>query len=221
MRVALTFDAEHPSRPHCPPNVAERLLVALDAEGVRATFFIQGRWAASYPRLARRIADDGHLVGAHSFFHASLPLLSDEGLDFDVAECERSVRAATGWSPRPWFRCPFGDGARDPRVLAALRRHGFLHVGWDVVAEDWEEDRDAAQVEDYVVAGTRAVEGDDAVILLHSWPGSTVEALPRILEGLRDLGARFVTVAQMAGRDLGATPNPALAAANPGREATG
>ena len=78
-RVALTFDAEHPDRPWCPPGNAERVLDTLRDRGVRATIFVQGRWAEAYPATARRIADEGHLVGHHSHYHARMPLLLEAG----------------------------------------------------------------------------------------------------------------------------------------------
>jgi len=80
--VAFTFDAEHPDRPARPGN-DERLLDALAGAGITATFFVQGRWAEAFPTIARRIADDGHLVGSHTFYHARLPLFSDDGLATD------------------------------------------------------------------------------------------------------------------------------------------
>jgi peptidoglycan/xylan/chitin deacetylase (PgdA/CDA1 family) len=213
MRVALTFDAEHPDRPGCPPGAPEAMLETLRAAGVRATFFLQGRWAKAYPKVAERIAIDGHVVGSHSFFHARLPLLSDEGLAFDIREAERWIREVTGRSPLPWFRCPWGDGAQDPRVLGALEAQGFMHVGWDVVAEDWEESRSARQVADDVVNGTLAA-GDEALVLLHAWPASTGEALPEIIERLRAEGVVFATVGELR-RDPGSAASPATAADNP------
>jgi peptidoglycan/xylan/chitin deacetylase (PgdA/CDA1 family) len=215
MRVALTFDAEHPDRPPGPPGASGSVLDALRAAGVSATFFVQGRWAKAYPQVAERIAREGHAVGSHSFFHARLPLLSDEGLALDILEAERSITMAAGRSPRPWFRCPWGDGAQDPRVLAALEAHGYLHVGWDVVAEDWEGSRSAREVTDDVLNATIAA-GDEAVVLLHTWPASTVDALPPIIEGLRAEGARFATVGELR-RDLGSAASPSVAADNPRR----
>jgi peptidoglycan-N-acetylglucosamine deacetylase len=218
VRVALTFDAEHPDRPSCPPDAPARILEILAQHGVRATFFLQGRWARAYPDLARRITGEGHVVGSHSFFHARLPLLSDQGLAFDIAEADRWIREVTGIDPRPLFRCPWGDGARDPRVTSALERVGYRHVGWDVVAEDWEETRTAREVERNVVEGAVAA-GDGAVVLMHTWPASAVEALPRILEGLGDRGARFVSVAELRDRDLTRAVDPQRAAENPSPEA--
>ncbi|HEX4897679.1 MAG TPA: polysaccharide deacetylase family protein [Candidatus Limnocylindrales bacterium] len=189
-RVALTFDAEHPDRPTTPGNEA-RLLDTLAALGIRATFFVQGRWAEAQPRLARRIADGGHLVGSHSHYHVRLPLLTDDGVADDIRIAETAIVDATGADPRPWFRCPFGTGMDDPRVLAAIGAAGYRHVGWDVTAEDWDPDRTASEVEEGVVAGTLA-HGDGAVVLLHSWPDQMLDALPGIVGRLRAGGWTFV-----------------------------
>ncbi len=195
-RVALTFDAEHPDRPRCPPGNIERILDILAEAGVRATFFVQGRWAESQPAAARRIADDGHLIGHHSTYHARMTLLSDEGLRADIAEGGEAIRTITGVDPRPWFRCPFGDGREDPRVLGALAALGYRNVHWDVELEDWEPERTTAAVEDTAVEGALA-HGDPAVVLLHTWPASTGQALPGILDRLRSAGARLVAIDEL------------------------
>ena len=191
------------------------VIAFLAREGIRATFFLQGRWAQAFPETAARIARAGHVVGSHSHFHARLPLLSDEGLRVDIVQADRAIRQATGLRPKPWFRAPWGHGARDPRVVMALRRQGYRHVGWDVVAEDWEPGRTADHVVRDVLGGVRAA-GDGAVVLLHVWPAVTLDALPGIVEGLRASGAELVTVADLADRDLSATPDPQTAAENPG-----
>ena len=192
-RVALTFDAEHPDRAWCPPANAERILDALAAAGARATFFVQGRWAEAYPDVARRIADDGHVVGSHSHFHAKMPLLTDVGLIDDLTAARAAIERTTGRDPRPWFRCPWGAGDDDPRVLGAIAAEGYRHVGWHVVVDDWEPDRTGAAIADDVVTGVEA-HGDGAIVLLHAWPGATAEALPAILHALRRHGVVTATV---------------------------
>ncbi len=194
--VALTFDAEHPDRPY-EPDGTERLLETLAGLDVTATFFVQGRWAEAYPDVARSIADGGHLVGSHSHYHARMPLLTDEGLATDIADAATAIEAATGVDPRPWFRCPFGAGADDPRVLAAVEAAGYRHVGWDVAAEDWDPARDAPTIEADLVGGTLA-RGDATVILLHAWPTQTLLAVPRVIARLGDAGARFVRIDELA-----------------------
>jgi len=192
-RVALTFDAEHPDRPS-QPGVAESILTILERASVPATFFVQGRWAEAYPDTARRIGPAGHLVGNHSHYHARMPLFSPVGFETDVRAAETVIGDVLGVDPRPWFRCPFGAGHDDPRISAALAGLGYRHVGWDVVAFDWEQP--AAAVEAAVVDGAIASR-DGAVVLLHTWPVSTGTALPAILARLTDAGATFVRVDQL------------------------
>ncbi len=189
-RVALTFDAEHPDRPARAGN-DRRLLDLLARLDVRATFFVQGRWAEAYPELARRIATDGHLVGHHSHYHVRMVGLSGHGLKIDIARGEQAIIEAAGVDPHPWFRCPFGSGDDDRRVQAAIRAAGYRHAGWHVAAVDWEPERSARDVAATVVGGAIA-HGDGAVVLLHTWPDPAVGALPAIVRRLRARGATFV-----------------------------
>lgn len=194
-RVALTFDAEHPDRPAAPDN-ADRLLDLLDAEGIRATVFIQGRWAEAHPRTARRYAEAGHLIGSHSYYHARLPLLSDAGIAADLRDAEAAILVHAGVDPKPWFRCPFGAGAGDSRVVAAIERLGYRDVHWNVTSQDWEPHLTAADVA-RIVVDVATMRGDGAVVLQHTWPDQTLEATPEIAARLRDLGATFVTVDEL------------------------
>jgi peptidoglycan-N-acetylglucosamine deacetylase len=196
LRVALTFDAEHPDRPWCPPGNAERILDTLAAHEVRATFFVQGRWATSQPAAARRIGTEGHVVGHHSHYHARMPLLSDDGMRSDLEDGHEVVARLTGHDPRPWFRCPFGAGADDPRVLGVLDARGYRNVHWHVELEDWEPWRTGELLVADAIAGVTA-HGDGAVVLMHSWPGGTGESVAPMIEQLRAIGAEFVTVDEL------------------------
>jgi len=196
LRVALTFDAEHPDRAWCPPGNVERILDVLRDRGTRATFFVQGRWAESQPAAARRIADEGHLIGHHSHYHARMPLLTDAGIDADLADGQAAIADATGADPRPWFRCPFGAGHDDPRVVARIEAAGYRDVHWDIELEDWEAHRTGPSISADCLDGVRA-HGDGAVVLLHTWPGGTGEAVGPILAGLREMGAALVGIDEL------------------------
>lgn len=191
-RVALTFDTEHADRPFEDEGTAHVYDVLRD-HGVRATAFIQGRWAEAYPDLARRIAADGHVIGNHSHFHARMELLTPEGRREDIDRATAAVEEATGVDPRPWFRCPFGAGTHDDAVLADIDAAGYREVRWDVDPEDWESTASAEGVERAVVEGARRV-GDGAVILMHPWTRGTGGSIGAIIERLRDEGATFVAV---------------------------
>ncbi len=196
MRVALTFDTEHPDRPGSTGRTEERMVELLAAMDVRATFFMQGRWVEAYPETASRIARAGHLVGSHSFYHAPMPLLSESGLRADLAAAQRVISLLVGVESRPWFRCPFGLGWDDARVTEALTRCGYRHVGWDVVGYDWEPERSPEAIGAHVVDQVLA-RASDAVVLLHAWPEQTLEALPDLIGRLRVCGAEFVGVDEL------------------------
>ncbi|HEY1332115.1 MAG TPA: polysaccharide deacetylase family protein [Actinomycetota bacterium] len=212
LRVALTFDAEHPDRSRCEPGTQDAIVHTLSEAGVRATFFLQGRWVTAYPDLVRRIVAAGHPIGNHSDYHVRMPLLSDEGLREDIDVAGEKIRRIAGVDPRPWFRCPFGEGERDPRVLRAIEDAGYRNVSWDVDAEDWEDDTTAGEVEQLIVERTLA-HGDGAVVLLHTWPAPTLDALPGIIERLRSARVAFVGVDDLA--------SAAAAAAASARSETG
>lgn len=195
-RVALTFDAEHPDRPGASAGTVDRILATLRAAEAPATFFVQGRWSQAEPSSARRIADDGHLIGNHSHYHSRMTLLSDRGIRTDVEEADAAISEATGAATRPWFRCPFGDGHDDPRVVDLLRDLGYRNVHWHVELEDWEPWRAADDIARDAIDGVER-HGDGAVVLLHTWPDRTAEALPMIVEGVRAAGSEFVRLDQL------------------------
>jgi peptidoglycan/xylan/chitin deacetylase (PgdA/CDA1 family) len=126
-----------------------------------------------------------------------MPHLSDEGLAFDLATAEAAILEATGVDPKPWFRCPFGAGSDDPRVLAAVAEAGYRHVGWTAEAFDFEPDRPVEELERLIVDGVLA-KRDDAIALLHTWPYRTELALPGIVSRLRGAGAELVRVDELA-----------------------
>jgi peptidoglycan/xylan/chitin deacetylase (PgdA/CDA1 family) len=193
-RVALTFDMEHPDRPP-QPEVSERILDTLRDADVRATMFIQGRWAQAYPSLVRRIAAEGHLVGNHSHYHVKMTLLTRSGITSDVRSATRAIREASGVDSRPWFRCPFGVFDKRGRVHDQLARIGYRDVGWNVESHDWAS-RPGPAITKRVLDGV-ALQGDGSVVLMHGWPLATARALPGLVEQLRERGASLVTVDQL------------------------
>ena len=206
-RVALTIDTELRGRPADPGN-ATRVVDALDAARVTATFFVQGRWAGGEPALLRRIHDAGHLIGNHSYYHAPMDLLTDAGITDSVTRAHRTILAVAGVDARPWFRCPYGVGHDDPRVLRGLAAQGYRDVTWDVDGEDWADGRDAGDLAATIVAGALD-RGDGARVLLHSWPDATAAALPGILDALRESGAAMVRLDELGEAAFGPADPPA------------
>ena len=82
-----------------------------------------------------------------------MDMLTDAGIAASLSEAEEMIERAGGVNPRPWFRCPYGHGQDDPRVLAAIERAGYRHVGWDVDPDDWEPGRTPADLVERVLDG--------------------------------------------------------------------
>ena len=192
-RVALTFDMEHPSRARHDPTAPTRILDALQTARARATFFVQGRWARAEPDAARRVVTDGHVLGCHSHFHAPLVSLTDEGIRRDIESASTALTDVTGSQSRPWFRCPFGAGHDDDRVLGLLAECGYRNIHWTVEPQDWLDDSTVQRVNDSVVSGV-AHQGDGAIVLLHTWPTVTADALPSMLDQLTARGHELVGI---------------------------
>jgi peptidoglycan/xylan/chitin deacetylase (PgdA/CDA1 family) len=214
LRVALTFDAEHPDRPHHGDHAAW-VLDELRRMEVPATVFLQGRWVEAYPDLARRVPAEGHLVGNHSFYHAHMPLLSTDGFAEDIRAAERVIADVTGVDPRPWLRFPFGAGADSAELVDRLPGLGYRHVGWDVEAYEWDPGRSSHEIAARAIEGVTA-HGDGAILLFHTWPDPVAPALAEIVERLRATGASFVRLDALdLADDLSpiGSPRPAVPAA--------
>jgi peptidoglycan/xylan/chitin deacetylase (PgdA/CDA1 family) len=202
MFVALTFDVEDPDqRDHGHPGDVASILGALDASGIRATFFVQGRWAEANPVVAAAIGAAGHLVGSHSYFHADTRLLRARGVRQDVVRAHDVIVDVVGVDPRPWYRLPYGAGADDRTIERTLRSLGYRHAGWDVDVRDYAMDDPAAMVPamERALAEHERTGATHAIVLLHSWPVVTAEAMPELCRFVAERCEGTVTVDEVPG----------------------
>jgi peptidoglycan-N-acetylglucosamine deacetylase len=135
--MALTFD-DGPN-----PSITPRLLELLERHGVRATFFVVGRFARACPELVREIAARGHVIGNHTESHPNLALLSGSRIQEELTRCQDSVALALAGrdESRPeWMRPPWGF--RGPQLFGAVRRAGLRGVVmWSFGCYDWRPQR--------------------------------------------------------------------------------
>ena len=126
--VYLTFD----DGPH-PPET-ERVLDVLRERGVRATFFLIGSKVSGNEAVLRRMLEEGHALGLHTYSHAgTFPLLSFDKMLADVNEGKRAVESVAG-KKISLFRPPFG--VTNPTIAKVIRTLGLQTVGWDVRSFD-------------------------------------------------------------------------------------
>lgn len=189
-RVALTFD-----------DVPDRLftlqvLDVLKSEGVKATFFVVGNRAKDNPDIIKRMLDDGHVLGNHSYSHANLNKVSDEEFHHEVLKTQEIVKDITDGYQMKYIRPPYGN-IREKQIEWLVSQN-IKVVNWNVDSLDWTQ-IDADEVEKNIMSQVKS----GSIILQHGAGGvgedltGTVQALPRIVKRLREQGMEFVTLPQL------------------------
>ncbi|SFL81563.1 Peptidoglycan/xylan/chitin deacetylase, PgdA/CDA1 family [Paenibacillus sp. 1_12] len=188
-QAALTFD-DVPDT-----TFTVQILDILKSYGVKATFFVVGNRAAAHPEIVRRIHDEGHIIGSHSYTHPNLSKTSDANFRDEIQRTEEVLSSITGSKPK-LFRPPYGN-VTEPQILW-LASQKYHIINWNVDSLDW-KGLNADQVADNVLG--HVVPG--AVILQHGAGGEgenlagTVQALPRIIEKLQEAHIELVTIPQL------------------------
>ncbi len=151
-------------------TTTEQILDILAEYDATATFFVQGEMAWALPDILKKVHKAGHAIGNHTYRHANLTTLSDEGIrETFRATTEEVGRNRMGACMRPPY------GATNDRVRAVSKQEGYKQVLWDTTADDWNQPSPLTMVE-YLKAGTK----NKANILLHDGGGeraNTVAAL--------------------------------------------
>jgi peptidoglycan/xylan/chitin deacetylase (PgdA/CDA1 family) len=187
-RISLTFD-DGPN-----PIATPMILDTLSQFGVRATFFMVGKYAELWPELVQRVAREGHQIGNHGYFHQSLAFRSPRYIDRDVFMGTRGIEHAVGRSPR-YFRAP--HGFRNPWVSWIAGSYGQRTIGWSLGV--WDSDAPGVKkIVRRVIRGARP----GSILLLHDGDGEnpnadrtqTARALPHIISEMRDRGFAFTTL---------------------------
>jgi peptidoglycan/xylan/chitin deacetylase (PgdA/CDA1 family) len=190
-RIALTYD-DGPNDPH-----THWLLEVLDRHGVRATFFLIGRYVQKRPDIVREIAKEGHAVGNHTFTHTLLTFKSGAEIRRELMDCRAALQDAVGEHSN-LFRPPFGG--RRPAVLRIARELGLEPVMWNVTGYDWNL-LPAAEIEAKVA---KQIRGGDVILLHdggHKQMGAdrtqTVLATDDMIAKYKSEGYEFQTIPQM------------------------
>ncbi|WP_194907264.1 polysaccharide deacetylase family protein [Catenulispora rubra] len=177
--IALTFDDG-------PGPDTGRLLDLLKAQNVPATFFVLGDQAVKYPALVNREYAEGNEVGNHTWDHKDLSTLSAVAVQNEINRAADAI-AATG-IPRPTLvRPPYGAVDDTVRTVA-----GFPFIMWRVDPEDWKYP-DPTRIADQIVGHAKP----GRIVLSHDTHKTTVDAMPAVIQRLKQQGYTFVTVSTL------------------------
>lgn len=185
-QIALTFDISWGEKR------AEPILKALKDNGVqKATFFLSGPWSKTHPDIVNAIKESGYEIGSHGFKHENYSSLSDEEIRKQIMSAHDILTSMTGQEPK-LIRLPNGDF--DKRVLNIAESLNYTVIQWDTDSRDW-KNIGVDKIVDRVVS--KAHPGD--IVLMHASDSvkQTHEALPQIIQELRNKGYEFVTVTDL------------------------
>ena len=175
-QIALTFD----DGPH--PIYTAQLLDGLKERGIHATFFVVGENIEGNETVLKRMRQEGHLIGNHTYHHVNL---EQEKLDQAVVEIGRTssiVEQVTGQGTE-FVRPPFGSWPQDLEYQVMM-----LPVLWDVDTLDW-----MTQNADVTVRKVISQAADQKIVLFHDCYAASVEAALRCADELKARGYEFVT----------------------------
>ncbi|MGE5400939.1 MAG: glycosyltransferase [Ignavibacteriales bacterium] len=195
--VVLTFD-DGPD-----PRYTPQILDILKREHVPAAFFVLGINAENNLSLIKRIYDEGHEIGNHSFMHPNLAVASIERTRFELNSTRRLIESITEHST-VLFRPPY-DADTEPEHIQEIlpiieaRNENYYTVGASIDPLDWQ----AGVSADSIMVRIKREESFGSIVLLHDAGGDrsqTVKALPRIIKYFRDKGYTFGTVSGLLGK---------------------
>jgi peptidoglycan-N-acetylglucosamine deacetylase len=206
-QVALTFD-DGPD-----PQWTPKILDILKAANVKAAFFVVGANAERYPGLVRRIVDEGHEIGNHTYYHPNLALCWPEHVRLELNATQLLIETITGRATT-LFRPPYAADTQPSQLSELMPLQIAQDLDYLVVLENIDPQDWAKPGTDVIVQRVKQQRRDGSIILLHDAGGDrsqTVQALPRILEWLHTRGDTVVPLSTLLGTTRDAVMPPLLA----------
>ena len=180
---AMSFDASRGA------DKTLSILETLERYDVKANFFAVGFWAEKYPETLKKLSDSGRMeIGTHSATHPHMSKLSKAEIGKELDGSIGTIEKITGTKPI-LFRAPYGD--YNDAVITAAEERELYTIQWDVDSLDW-KGLSAGAIAARVLNGVK----NGSIVLMHNDGEHTVEALPLIIEGLKNKGYSLVTIGE-------------------------
>jgi len=191
-QIALTFD-DGPDN-----NYTVKILDILKQNNIKATFFVVGRNAKTYPNVIKRIENEGHIIGSHTYNHADLNRLTPDQVRAEMLDTEAILDSIVGHH-LPIIRPPYGHNSVE--ATKTISDMGYKIIDWSVDTQDW-AGTPPSKIMEYVLKDTRS----GSIILHHCSPGklgleNTINVLPTEISTLKSKGYQFVTVPELLNKN--------------------
>lgn len=179
--IYLTFDNGYEE------GYTDDILDVLKKEKVPATFFVTGHYVETEPELVKRMVDEGHIVGNHSYHHPDFSVLTKEAMQKELEDLEHAVAEITDQKEIQYLRPP--RGIFNEQTLQWANDLGYTHIFWSLAFKDWETNNQKGWRYAYDQVLEQIHPG--AIILLHTVSEDNAEALEHLIKELRKQGYEF------------------------------
>ena len=186
MNWGLSFQNEG-STPGYENGNTEKILDALKKHNAPATFFVVGNFLETNPDLIKRMADEGHNVGNHSYHHYDMSTLSNEKFTKELTDVEYKYKEITGKDLVKLYRPPQGKYSRES--LSMANDSGYKTIFWSLAYVDWYDDKQPTKEEAFKKLLGRIHPG--AIVLLHSTSRTNGDILDELLTKWEEMGYSF------------------------------
>lgn len=170
-----------------------KILDALKAKRVPACFFVTGHYVKVQPELVRRMVQEGHLIGNHTWSHPDMSRVPPERIKTELDKVKAEVAAVAGQTQMTYMRVP--RGIFSDRMLGVSKELGYTNVFWSIAYRDWNplEQKGGKYAYDQVVAQLHP----GAVILLHAISSDNAAAVAAIIDEARRQGYTFKSLNEL------------------------
>ena len=170
-----------------------QILDVLKENKVPATFFVTGHYVKSEPELVKRMVDEGHIIGNHSYHHPDFTTMSKDEIKKELDMLEQAVAEVSDQQEMMYLRPP--RGTFNENTLKWTSELGYVHVFWSLAFKDWETDKQRGWKYAYDEIVNQAHPG--AIVLLHTVSKDNAAALDKAIRHLKEEGYQFKSLDEL------------------------
>ncbi len=195
--IYLTFDAGYEN------GFTETILDTLKKNDVPATFFLVGTYLRDNPDIVKRMVDEGHIVGNHTFAHPDMTAKDKEGFAAELERPEKLYKELTGKDMPKYYRPP--EGKYDENTLKYASELGYKTIFWSLAYADWDNNNQPSKEQAFSKLLPRIHEG--AIILLHNTAKINSIILDDLIVKYREMGYTFASLDDLTGNSTATKDN--------------
>lgn len=186
-KIYLTFDCGYEN------GYTSDILDALKEADVKATFFLVGNYLETEPELVKRMIEEGHRIGNHTYHHKDMSVVGQDEFEKELSDFETKLKEITGRESDMFYRPP--QGKYCTKNLQMAKEQGYKTIFWSLAYVDWYDDDQPTREEAFDKLLKRIHPG--AIVLLHVTSKTNGEIMAELLQEWKDMGYTFGSLEEL------------------------